>query len=141
MTELIDRQLAGRRAPTTLLASFSALALLLAALGVYGLLSFVVAGRRREFGLRLALGASKGSIVALVVRHSLLWVGAGCVAGIAGSLAGSRLLSNLLYGVSPHDPTTLAMVVVVLTAVGLAGSCLPALRAMRVDPMAALRHE
>jgi putative ABC transport system permease protein len=141
MTEVVDRQLAGHRTPAMLLASFSALALLLAALGVYGLLAFVVAGRRSEFGLRLALGASRASIIALVVRRSLLWVSAGCAAGVASSLASGRLLANLLFGVSPHDPATLIGATLLLIAVGVAASCVPALRAMRVEPIAALRYE
>jgi predicted permease len=130
-----------RRAPMILLSVFSGLAMILAMLGVYGVLAYSVAQRTTEFGVRMALGASPGQIAALVLRSGLLLVGAGIVSGLAGYLALNRLVTSLLYATDSTDPATLAAAPVALGLVALAACLLPARRATRVEPMAALRQE
>jgi putative ABC transport system permease protein len=129
------------RLRTAALSLFAAVALSLASLGVYGTLSYVVSLRRREVGLRVALGAPRRRIVAELVAKALRVVGIACVAGIALSFAFGGLLAGMLYGVSSADPLTLVAVVVLVTAVGVVAAFLPALRAARVDPMVVLREE
>ncbi|HUJ45328.1 MAG TPA: ABC transporter permease [Opitutaceae bacterium] len=130
-----------RRAPMVLLSVFSGFALLLAALGVYGVLAFFVTQRQPEFGVRLALGATGRDIAALVLRQGIRLVAVGVVAGLGGYLALSRLTGRLLYGVAPTDPVTLVMAPAILTAAALAACLLPARKATRVDPIIALRAE
>lgn len=130
-----------RRAPMILLSLFSGVALLLASLGVYGVLAFSVTQRTSEFGVRLALGATPRDIAALVLRDGTKLVVFGVVAGLAGYLALSRLVAQLLYGVSAADPLMLAAAPLVLAVVAFVASVLPARRATRVDPMIALRSE
>ncbi|HUL53996.1 MAG TPA: ADOP family duplicated permease, partial [Opitutaceae bacterium] len=141
MTARIDDSLVARRAPMVLLSLFSAVALLLAALGVYGVLAFAVTQRTSEFGVRLALGATAGDIAALVLRQGFRLVTLGLAAGLGGYLAVSRVIGRLLYGVAPTDPVTLAVAPAVLAAAALAACLLPARRATRVDPIVALRAE
>ena len=117
------------------------LAGLLAAVGLYGLLSYGVAQRRHEIGVRMALGASRAGIVRLVVRRSLLLVGLGTTVGLAGSLAVTRVLGSLLFEVRPTDPAALAGAAAMLMVVALLASFLPARRATRVDPLVALRAD
>ena len=135
--ELFARQ-RGAGAALTL---FGGLALLLAAVGLYGMLAFVVSERSREFGVRLALGARPAVVVRQVLRRSLALVGAGLASGLAAALGLGRVLAGLLYGVSPRDATTLGAVALVLGLVALLASYLPARRASQVDPALALRHE
>jgi ABC-type antimicrobial peptide transport system permease subunit len=123
-----------------LLVLFAGAALSLACLGLYGTLSYVVTLRRREVALRVALGALSRDIVLQFVRKALRIVALACAAGLALSLAFTRVLSDMLYGVSPADPITLAGVVAIVVAVALAAALLPAVRAARVDPMQALRE-
>lgn len=137
----IDDSLVARRAPMLLLSLFSGIALLLAALGVYGVLAFSVAQRASEFGIRVALGATPGDIAGLVLRQGLRLVVIGLAAGLAGYLALSRIVAQLLYGVSAADPLTLALAPLVLAAVAIAACLLPARRATKVDPIVALRAE
>jgi predicted permease len=137
----IDEALVARRAPMILLSLFSGVALLLAALGVYGVLAFSVAQRTSEFGIRLALGATAQNIAALVLRQGSVLVLAGIAAGLLGYLALSRIVAQLLYGVAATDPATLAIAPLVLALVALAACLLPARRATKVDPMVALRAE
>ena len=141
LTARIDDSLAVRRAPMMLLSLFSGVALLLAALGVYGMLAFSVTQRTAEFGIRLALGATARDIAALVLRHGGLLVAAGVGAGLAGYLALSRIVAQLLYHVSAADPLTLIAAPFGLALVALVASLLPARRATKVDPMIALRAE
>jgi predicted permease len=141
LTARIDDSLAVRRAPMMLLSLFSGVALLLAALGVYGMLAFSVTQRTAEFGIRLALGATARDIAALVLRHGGLLVAAGVGAGLAGYLALSRIVAQLLYHVSAADPLTLIAAPFGLALVALGASLLPARRATKVDPMIALRAE
>lgn len=141
LTARLDDALAARRAPMLLLSLFSGLALLLAALGVYGVLAFSVTQRTAEFGIRLALGATTRDIAALVLGQGTRLVAFGVAGGLLGYLALSQLVAQLLYGVSAADPATLALAPLVLVAVAIAASLLPARRATRVDPMVALRAE
>jgi predicted permease len=130
-----------RRFQTWLLALFSFVALMLAAIGIYGLMHLSVIQRTHEIGIRIAVGAGPGHIIWLVMREALGMVLLGLVLGLAGALALTRLLSSLLFGVTPTDPLTFVLVSLVLTGVALVASYLPARRAIKVDPVAALRCE
>jgi ABC-type antimicrobial peptide transport system permease subunit len=123
------------------MAVFAALAGLLAAIGIYGVLAYLIDQRRREFGIRIALGARSGDVLALVLRQGMIPVVAGLFAGIAGAFGLTRLLKSLLYEVSATDPLVFGAVSVGLIAVSLAAMILPALRATRADPLDALRYE
>ena len=124
-----------------LLAIFAAVALLLAAIGTYGVVSYLVTERHREIGIRVALGASTGRIVRLVLRQGLTMASVGIVIGIVGALGLARLTRTLLFGVSPNDPATYAAVSAVIAGVALLACLLPAQRAMRVDPLEAIRGD
>ena len=137
----ISRSVSQRRFTAFLLGSFAALAVILAAIGVHGLLSYNVARRRQEIGIRMALGAGRGAVLGLVLREGLVIITAGLIVGLAGALALTRLLQALLFGVSPTDPLTFVVVAAVLTVVALVATLLPARRAARVDPLPALRTE
>jgi predicted permease len=133
--------LAESRFSTMLLTVFGAIALILAAIGVYGVISYGVAQRTQEIGIRMALGARHADVLAMVVRHGAVLAGVGLAVGLGGALALSRLLSSLLFRVSPTDPPTFASGMVVLTAVAVLAAALPARRAARTNPMVALRNE
>jgi putative ABC transport system permease protein len=120
---------------------FGGLALLLAAVGIYGVLSFSIARRTREMGIRLALGADRPRVFLLVVRDGMLLVGIGMSIGLFGSLAAARSLASFLYGVSTSDLVTFSATIVTLAVVALVACAIPARRAMRVNPIAALRYE
>lgn len=120
---------------------FGFLAAILASVGLYGVISYMVARRRTEIGIRMALGASRGTVMRLVGREAALLVGTGLIAGTALSIAVARTANAFLYGLRPTDPASIALAAVLLTSVAAAASFLPALRASRVDPMAALREE
>jgi ABC-type antimicrobial peptide transport system permease subunit len=124
-----------------LLALFSGVALILAAIGVYGVVSYVVSQRMREMGIRMALGARAGQVIRLVLQRSLLPIGAGIAAGIGASLAASRLLGALLYQVDPGDPAVLGSIVLLLGATAVVACLVPATRAASVDPLVVLREE
>ena len=141
LATLISESVAQKRFTTILLEGFAAIALLLSAVGLFGVISYLVAERTREFGVRIALGAGKASIYAHVLRHATYLVAWGCVCGIVGSLFGSSLLQTSLYQVSRFDLTTLIFVPVILLAVALFAAFWPARRAAKVDPMVALRYE
>jgi putative ABC transport system permease protein len=115
--------------------------LLLAGLGIYGTISYLVNEQKREIAIRLALGAQRGNILKMVLLRGLRLASAGAGLGVAGALIVSHLMAGLLYGVSPTDLSTFAGVTLVLTAVALAASYIPALRAMRLDPIATLHSE
>jgi len=136
--EELDRP---RRFQTELIGVFAVVALVLSALGLYGLMSYWVEQRTKEIGIRVALGATSPNVAFLVMRAGLQWACVGVVIGIGGALAFGQALSNLLFGITATDPVTLVTVIAVLTAVAAAASSLPTLRATKVDPTVALRHE
>ena len=141
MESLIGEQLAQPRFNMMLLAVFALVAMTLAAIGIYGVIAYSVAQRTREIGIRMALGAQRGDMLAMVLRQSLLMVAIGLTIGLIASFAGTRLLKSLLYGVGAADIATYALVVLVLGGAAFLASFIPARRAMRVDPMVALRYE
>jgi len=141
MDQILADSLARQRLSIQLMTVFAALAGLLAAIGIYGVLAYLVDQRQREFGIRIALGAHSADVLALVLREGLVPVAAGLIAGIAGALGLTRLLKSLLYEVSATDPLIFGAVSIGLIAVSLAAMFLPALRATRVSPLDALRHE
>jgi putative ABC transport system permease protein len=130
-----------RRYPSYLIGSFAVLALTLAVVGLYGLLSYSVAQRTREIGIRAAPGAQRGDILRMVLRDGLITSGLGVGIGVAAGLLLTRLMSSLLFGVTPRDGLTFSAVAVLLLAVTLVACTIPARRAMRVDPIVTLRHE
>lgn len=137
----IDSAYAQNRLRTTLLVAFAATALLLACLGVYGTLSYLVSLRRREIGLRLALGAARSGILRQFLSQAVRVVAFACACGLALSFASGRALSGMLYGVSPSDPVTLASVAGLVLAVATLVSLVPAARAALVEPMRTLRDQ
>jgi putative ABC transport system permease protein len=140
-TQIRDASISADRFRTLLLGAFGALALGLAIIGVYGVISYGVLQRTREIGIRVALGAQRAEIVRLVVREGMVTVGGGIVAGLVGGAALSRVLVTLLYEVKPWDPATFASIAVVIAGVALGACVLPARRALRVDPATTLRAE
>ncbi|HTO74416.1 MAG TPA: FtsX-like permease family protein, partial [Gemmatimonadales bacterium] len=133
--------IADRRFPMFVLSLFAVLAMALAAVGIYGVLSYSVGQRTREIGVRMALGARLADVLSLVLGQGALLVGIGAVVGLAGALALSRVLKGLLFGITGSDPVTYALVALGLLVVALAAMLLPARRAASVDPVVALREE
>ena len=125
----------------TLCGFFGGLAMLLAAIGLYGVISYTVAQRTNEIGIRMALGAQRSGIVGLILREVAVLIGIGLAIGAGLALGGGRTAGSLLYGLKANDPLTLTLAVVLLAATGLAAIFVPARRASRLDPMAALRYE
>jgi predicted permease len=141
MAEVVGTSLQQRSFNMLLLSIFGGIALVLAAIGIYGLMSYSVEQGTRDIGVRLALGAARGAILRMVVTRGMILAGVGLVLGLAAAFAASRLLARMLYGVKPSDPMTYAAVAAVLGGVALVACYLPALRATRVDPIIALRAE
>jgi putative ABC transport system permease protein len=141
MNEVISSSIAPRRFTMLLLTIFAAVALLLAATGVYGVMAYALAQRTREVGIRMALGAQAGDVIRLILKQGLTLTLAGIAAGIAGAIAAARAMSGLLYGVSATDPVTFVTISLLLLAVALLACYLPARRAAKVDPVNALRNE
>jgi putative ABC transport system permease protein len=141
MSEVLSTAVAPARWSTTLLGVFAGVALVIAVLGVFGVLSFVVTQRTRELGIRIALGAAPSQVRRLVVTRGVALVLVGVVTGIIGAIALTRFMGALLYGVTPTDPVTYGAVAGILVAAALLASYLPARRATRVDPILALRAE
>jgi predicted permease len=138
---VVERAVSPRRFVVLLLGGFASLALILASLGIYGVVSYSVSQRTQEIGIRMALGASAANVQMSVLRQTLILALIGSVIGIAGSAAAARLMESLLYGVQPGDMATFAGMLIVLTLVAAVAGYLPALRASRIDPMSALRSE
>jgi len=139
--EYVSRSLARPRFNTLLLSIFAGTALVLTAIGIYGVLAYSVAQRTSEIGIRIALGAGKSSIFRLIVGHAMTLVGISLLLGLAGAFAATRLLNSLLFGVGPSDPGTFAGIVLLVSAVAFIAAWVPARRATRVDPIIALRAE
>ena len=141
MAELASESLAFRRAGMLLAAGFGLLALVLAAIGIYGVLSYAVSRRTRELGVRMALGATRGQVAKLVLKDGLVMTAVGIVLGVTAALALTQFLSSVLYQVTPGDPLTYVAVAGILLAVALIATLLPARRATAVDPLTALRAD
>ena len=141
MNEVIAASLAQQRFMMILLDSFAVTALLLASLGLYGVISYLVGQRTHELGIRLALGAQRSDVLRLVLSHGMKMALAGTALGLVAALGLTRLLSKMLYGVSATDPITFAVITMILIGVALLACFLPARRATKVDPLVALRYE
>jgi predicted permease len=141
MNEVIAGSLAQQRFSMILLDAFAVVALLLASLGLYGVISYLVGQRTHELGIRLALGAQRTDVLRLILKHGMKMALGGVVLGLVAALGLTRLLSKMLYGVSTTDPATFAVITVLLTTVALLACFIPARRATKVDPMVALRYE
>jgi len=139
--QVVDASMATPRLTGSLLSIFAGLALFLAALGVSGVLAYLVSRRRREIGVRMALGASRANVVSLILRRGLSTAGIGVAAGLLAALFLTPLMSGLLYGVAPRDPATFAAVALILLAIAAGASAIPAVRASRTDPLDSLRSE
>jgi putative ABC transport system permease protein len=141
MNEVIASSLARRRFSMTLLNAFAAVALLLASVGLYGVISYLAGQRTHELGVRIALGARRRDVLRLVVNHGLKMALGGIAIGLIAAFGLTRLMADMLYGVSATDPVTFAVIALALMAVATAACLVPAWRATKVDPLVALRHE
>lgn len=141
MSQLVSESVARPRFQMMLLSVFALLALILATVGLYGVMSYLVTQRTREIGVRMALGASSSDVLKMIVRQGMTLAAVGCALGIGGALVATRLMSSLLYGVSATDPATFAAISLLLLAVALGACFVPARKAIKVDPMVALRYE
>jgi len=141
MTQVLETSIAPRRFNTFLLSVFAAAALLLSAVGIYGVIAYSVTQRSHEIGVRMALGAARTDVILLVLRQGMLLGGVGIAVGLAGAVGLTRFLSTLLYEIRPIDVPTMAAVAIVLVAVACLASFIPAARATKLDPVAALRFE
>jgi putative ABC transport system permease protein len=141
MTEFFAESVAQPRFTTLLLSTFAALALILAVIGLYGVMSYSVSQRTREIGVRVALGARPAELIAMVVRRGMLLAALGVLLGLVGAIAATRLMADLLFGVSPSDPAALGGAVIALILSSLAATYVPAARAATVTPASVLKAE
>jgi putative ABC transport system permease protein len=141
LDQIKSASMGGRRIPSVLLGVFGAVALLLAGIGIYGVISYSVAQRTREIGIRAALGAPDRMLLRLVLDRGVVLTTVGLIIGAAGAFALTRLMASMLFGIGARDPLTMAGVAIVLASVALLASYVPARRAMKVDPIVALRYE
>jgi putative ABC transport system permease protein len=139
--QIREASVGGRRIGSVLLGSFSAVAVVLAGIGIYGVVSYSVTQRTREIGIRAALGASRRSLIRLVLDRGLLLTTIGLLLGLAGAFALTRLMASMLFGVGARDPVTMVFTALALAAAALVASYVPARRATKVDPLVALRYE
>jgi len=136
---IVDERLAGRRFPVLLMGAFGVLALALVSVGVYAMFASMAAAREREFGVRVALGSTRGAIAALVLRQGAVWMALGLGGGIVGVVVVTRFVHNMLYAIAPFDPVALGLAFVLLVVCGAAALLVPVRRATRVDPISVLR--
>jgi putative ABC transport system permease protein len=141
MEQLLSRSVAEPRFRTTILATFSILALVMAAIGIYGVMNYLVIQRTREFGIRLSLGATRGDLLQVVIGRAVVLTALGICLGLGGAVLLVRSIAKLLFQTPPLDGWTFAVIPIMLAFVALLASYLPARRATRVDPMVALRYE
>jgi len=141
LDDVVSESITPQKFETGALSVFAGLALALSIVGIYGALAYTLGQRTHEVGIRIALGAAPHQVMLLALRQGMMPVLAGIGLGLVGALAATRLMSSMLFGVTPGDPLTFAAVVALLAAVALAGCYIPVRRAMRVDPMVALRHQ
>jgi ABC-type antimicrobial peptide transport system permease subunit len=140
MNDVLDRSLATRRFSADLVGGFAGLAVLLASIGIYGLLAYMVGQKSRDIGIRMALGARREDILRMFLRRGVVLAGVGVVVGLILSASSASVMASLLYGVRPHDPAVFLIVPLLLFAIAVLASYLPALRATKVDPLIALRE-
>ena len=141
MENIIDDSMVLPRMMSVLMAIFATIALVMAAMGIYGVISYSVAQRTRELGIRMALGAGKPTVIGLVLRQAAWTIGIGVAIGVLAGAATTRMLQVFLYGVGPRDPVTFVFIPAALALIGIAASYIPARRATRVDPVVALRRD
>jgi putative ABC transport system permease protein len=141
LDQIRDESVAPRRLNALLVASFGLLAVLIAAVGIGGVLAFSVGARTPEIGIRMTLGADSGRVQRMILAEGGVLLAIGLALGVTGSLLAARVIEGLLFGVAPHDPVTLAVVAVLMAAIGLGACWIPALRAARIDPGIAIREQ
>ncbi|MGH9345072.1 MAG: FtsX-like permease family protein, partial [Terriglobia bacterium] len=141
LAQQVDQSIASETLTARLSAFFGLLAVFLACIGIYGLMSYAVTRRTNEIGIRMALGAGRSTVLWMVLRESLILVGLGLAIGLPVALAADRLISKMLFGLKPTDPISVLAAVVLMLAVAMLAGYVPARRASRVDPMVALRYE
>jgi ABC-type antimicrobial peptide transport system permease subunit len=141
MQEIVDRSMTQQRVLAQLSTAFGVLAALLASAGIYGVMSYGIARRTNEFGIRLAMGAKGRDVLGLVLREAATLAVIGVICGLIIALASGRLVNGVLFGLQPRDPLAIGIATALMVAVALGAAWVPARRATRIDPMAALRHE